>query len=211
MNGRTTLLVFRSSFIVHRSSFLPEQPQRGRWTSTGKRLMQRSLWVAADRSAEGPPARPAKRRQKARDADQPGPQPPLGADLPEANSTQDQHHVQEREENHAKLVVQAALSVPGVPGTRVGLDLRNASPFFRFPLRCRGEECPPCARGRVERIVRGTVVRCPEAADLVEITVQSPHGLRAVRRDRELSRFIMRSRPAPRQQKSHTVHERAPK
>src|SRR5205085_8665945 len=77
---------------------------------------------------------------------------------------------------------------------------------------CRwGEECPPRARGCVGRTEGGTVIRCPEAADLVGITVQSPHCLRAVRRDRELSRFIMRSRPAPRQQKSHTVHERAPK
>src|SRR5438128_396379 len=134
MNGRTTLLVFRSSFIVHRSSFLPEQPQRGRWTSTGKRLEGRWLSVAVDRSAEGPSARPANRRQRDTDADQSGPQPPLGEDLPEANSAQDQHHVQEREEDHAKLVVQSALSVPGMPGTRVGLDLRNASPFFRLPL-----------------------------------------------------------------------------
>ena len=155
MNGRKILLVFHSSFIAHCSSLPPEQPQRGRWTSTGKRLVQRNLWVAVDHAAEGPPARPADRRQRDANADGPGPQPLLGEDFPEADSTQDQHHVQEREEDHAKLVVQAALSVPGVPGARVGLDLRNASPFFRFPLRCRGEECPPCARGRVERIIRG--------------------------------------------------------
>ncbi len=134
MNRRKTLIVFHSAFSIHHLSFLPEQPQRGRWTSTGKRLVGRSFSVTVDRPAQGPSARPANRRQKARDADRPGPQPPLGADLPEANSTQDQHHVQEREEDHAKLVVQSALSVPGVPGARVGLDLRNTSPSFHLPL-----------------------------------------------------------------------------
>src|SRR5689334_14551069 len=107
---RKTRTVFLS-FIVHRLSFLPEQPQRGRWTSTGKRLEGRWLSVAVDRPAEGPSARPANRRQRD-DAGRSGPQPPLGEDLPEANSAQDQHHVQEREEDHAKLVVQSALSFP---------------------------------------------------------------------------------------------------
>src|SRR5436305_13630860 len=63
------------------------QPQRGRGTSTGKRLVERRLSVAVDRPAEGPSAPPANRWQRDADADRSGPHPLLGEDLPEANST----------------------------------------------------------------------------------------------------------------------------